>query len=91
MNENLTAKAARECQVPEQFHRIGKGLEELHAQIDRLEQKISSSLSPGTPTGSDGNQARAILVPLADELNKCGERLEGAINRIGDLISRCEL
>ena len=90
-NVSNPLQTARETQVPGQFSRLSKGMENLLDRIQRLETRLTHVLRPIGPETTGQTTERQQLVPLASQLSNFADTLDIATMAIDSITDRLEL
>lgn len=91
MNDKLTGCAARAPQVVEQVQRLDKAVGRIAEVRSNIEERLSSVLRPSTPIGGEPGKEKAQVVPLAGELERLTEQINGITLSMENMLSRVEL
>ena len=84
--------AARETQVTIQMNRLGEGLGELEAIAEELTQRLATVCAPPNQVPKELDKPHPDqLVPLANDLKRCDNRLRVIINGLRTLSGSIEL
>lgn len=89
-------KAGDECvtrtpQVSAQVQRLEKAIARMAEVRSQVEGRISAILMPATPCGPEPGEDKPQAVPLAQELERLAEQVNGLSNSMEDMLSRVEL
>ena len=93
LNQPLTAPSKPRGQVPEALGLLGSQIDELHAALDRLENRLEPILEPSPPT-SEGPATAApsgSTSALAAGLVTMASRISYAIGRINVTMDRAQI
>lgn len=87
-----TMELARTPQVTQELQAQAQSLDELHAALSGLEDRLATVLQPTAPQGTpDPGKGDLGLVKLAHTLQDRRLGIEGATNRVRSLLQRLEL
>ena len=81
----------RQTHVESQTQRLGKLIQELHQQINTVEERLSSVTQPIPPSNQADGKPSEVLVPHAMKLLEIGDAIEVAITRLRSLENRLEI
>ena len=92
----LNKTQAGECpsrtpQVTEQVQRMEKAIARLGEVREQTEARLGAILTPPTPCGVGPGKEGSMAVPLAQELERLTEKINGLTNGMEDMLSRVEL
>jgi len=82
---------ARTAQVSEQVQRLEKAIARMSEVRDQIENRIGAILMPATPCGGEPGNDKPQAVPLAQELKRLTEQINGISNSMDNMLSRVEL
>ena len=90
--QGLVSPTPKQMQIPEAHNRVEKSLEELHAVISNLEERLQPALrrEPATDIASNA-QPKSCPVTIFDKLNNNADSIQCAYKRIGELLRLLEM
>ena len=91
MNKAGDACAARTPQVSGQVQRLEKAIVRMAEVRSQVEDRISAILMPASPCGTEPGKDKPQAVPLAQELERLTELVNGLSNSMENMLSRVEL
>ncbi|MDE2100599.1 MAG: hypothetical protein KGL39_25370 [Patescibacteria group bacterium] len=90
--QGLVAPTPKQMQIPEAHNRVEKSLEELHAIISILEERLQPALrpEPATPSASIA-QPKSCPSTIYEKLNDNADSIQCACKHIGELLLLLEM
>jgi hypothetical protein len=78
-------------QVTEQVQRMEKAIARLGEVREQTENRLGAILTPPVPCGVAPGKDKPMAVPLAQELERLTEQINGLTNCMESMLSRVEL
>ncbi len=91
LNKTQGECASRTPQVTEQVQRMEKAIARLGEVRELTEARLCAILTPPTPCGTAPGKDKPMAVPLAQELERLTEHINGLTNGMENMLSRVEL
>ncbi len=85
------AEPVRLTHVEGQKTRLANLSQDLHKEIEQLEQRLCSVLSPSEPSPEGPGKPSEVLVPHANELREIADRIQTAIAKVRFIYDRLEI
>lgn len=77
--------------VNAQIDTLVDGADRLRGIVDELEKRLYRVLKPSPPSEPLGSNPIELYVPIANELKKVSDTLQGGINQISYILDRLEV
>jgi len=82
---------ARIPQIAGQIQQMEKAITRLGEACAQVENRIGGILMPGVPCGTESGKDKPMAVPLAQELERLTNQVNGITSGVENMLSRVEL